>query len=230
MQYENYTKEQVTKAVIEQIKILGGDPEKDILLLTDEDYEKFTLQKLAVSLAESLVYKGTKLRKEFPSLIVSPINNIITGIEQAKLSSKTPYCMPEFSEKDYPMENPTGDKKIYIVHFNKIMMWGENDEKNSLVETLKEYGKKPCVNAPNYLLGLLVKVGKKDLMSTLTGVNYIVAAEPGNQKSLFRNNDGSEVMLTAYLCSVNRDSPIDLGTYPAGPICYENYAFLAEDL
>lgn len=192
------------EAILKGITANLGLPE-DAELLTEEDF--INLGKLAAD-------RGAKKRTKFPSWVVTPINDVEKGYEAGHYDGKYDHI----SNKTVPLKNVEGEKRVYLVPFNKTI------GQDAYPALLKEFGLKPCVDGPNYLLGLMKQVPESEMPEELEG-KYLVAAESDNPSSAFLDKDGNRCFL-----HVNRDgSDRGLSMARIGYDWSDYWAFLAEE-
>ncbi len=166
LDYETLLREGIAEA---------GGQEEDLNLLTADDFK---------NLGKTAAERGVKKRMKFPSWLVEPV----TDIEDAKKRGHFTSCYDHITAKTVKLPKAQGKKRVFAVPFNKSI--GEK----AYVALLAEHGLKPCVNAPSYLMGLMVQVPESEMPAELKG-KYIVAAEPDVASSVFRGLDGVRCFL-----------------------------------
>ena len=103
---------------------------------------------------------------EFTSFLVAPINDIEEGLKEGHYSGNPPFINKE-TVRLRPVE---GRKEIYIVPLRKRV---RQDEYAAYLATK---GLRPCVDGPNYLVGLMAQVPETAMPEVLRN-RYVVAAE-----------------------------------------------------
>jgi hypothetical protein len=109
-------------------------------------------------------------------------------------------------------------KKVYLVSFNKAV------DSKDYMELLKKYNMKPCINASNYLLGIMGKYSELDFPKTLIN-KCLVAAEPNNPHSIFY-----EAGNKCYLAVIRQNQKRRLTITETESGWLSNWAFLAEKI
>lgn len=149
----------------------------------------------------------------FPN--VSPINTAEEAIKQGHYNDYYRLILNGTVE----IEPAKGPKNLHLVCFNRTV--GETE----YVELLRAEGKRPCQNAPQYLLGLMAQVPEDKMPAELRNKD-LVAAEPDNSSSVFTGKDGDRCFLCVYRLGGRRK----LNLVRVDRRWYDYWAFLAEDL
>lgn len=118
-----------------------------------------------------------------------------------------------------PIQPVQGAKNLHLVCFNRTISGTE------YVELLRAEGKRPCQNAPQYLLGLMAAVPENQMPVELRDKD-LVAAEPGNKSSAFTNKNGNR----CFLCVIRNGGCRGLGLTSVGGEWSGGWAFLVEDV
>lgn len=192
------------EAILKGITTNQGNP-KDMDLLTEADF---------IAMGKLVADRGAKRRMKFHSWVVTPINNVDEGYKTGHYNEKYDHITTE----TIPVKQLEGQKRVYLVPFNETI--GEND----YVVRLAEHGLKPCVDCPNYLLGLMKQVPESEMPEEL-GNKYFVAAEPDNPSSVFFGKHGDRCFLGVRRDGSNRDLVV-VGAENEWDDCW---AFLAEE-
>src|SRR3989344_914895 len=101
---------------------------------------------------------GAKRRMKFPSFMVDPINEVEAGLKAGHYTGHYSFITNETVK----LAPANGKKRIFVVPFNRTIV-----EAESITRLLAEHGLKPCVNAPNYLLGLMEAVPEVEMPEEL---------------------------------------------------------------
>lgn len=104
---------------------------------------------------------------------VTPINRVSQGIAEGNYIARYDYI----TDTTIPLKIACGKKTLYLVCFNQTL------ETTEYIERLRMLGKKPCLHAPNFLLGLMAQVRENQMPPPLRRMD-IVAAEP-EESSVF---------------------------------------------
>ena len=150
----------------------------------------------------------------FPN--INPINTAEEGIAQGHHTGHYGFI----TDKTVPLQPVQGAKNLYLVCFNRTI--GETE----CAELLRAEGKRPCQNAPQYLLGLMASVPEDKMPEELRNKD-IVAAELDNKASVFSDRFGGRCFLYVF-----RDGGgyRRLNLASVGGRWSGSWAFLAEDL
>lgn len=149
----------------------------------------------------------------FPN--INPINTAEEGIAQGHYTGHYGFI----TDKTVPLQPVQGAKNLYLVCFNRTI--GETE----CAELLRAEGKRPCQNAPQYLLGLMASVPEDKMPAELRNKD-IVAAESDNKSSVFA---GGHVH-RCFLFVNRRGAYRRLDLIGVGGLWGDSWAFLAEDL
>ena len=149
----------------------------------------------------------------FPN--INPVSTVKEGIRVGHYDDHYSFITNE----TVPLQPVQGAKNLHLVCFDRTI--GETE----YVELLRTEGKRPCQNAPQYLLGLMAAVPEDKMPKELRN-KYLVAAEPDNRSSAFTVECGCRCFLY-----VRRDVGYrGLRLSFVGRVWYGYCAFLAEDL
>ena len=149
----------------------------------------------------------------FPN--INPINTAEEGIAQGNYTDHYGFI----TDKTVPLQPVQGAKNLYLVCFNRTI--GETE----CAELLRAEGKRPCQNAPQYLLGLMASVPEDKMPEELRN-KHLVAAESDNKSSVFAGRSGDR----CFLCVDRRDGGRGLRLTGVGGGWSGHWAFLADDL
>ena len=146
-------------------------------------------------------------RAKFPSFIVEPINDIKEAIARGHYTPSDPtiygtyFFVPlcyrpslgitrimDRTGRVIKLPNAKGAKRVFIVSFKRPVGKGE------YVTLLAQYGLRPCKNSPSYLAGLMATVSEAEMPEELRNTD-IVAAEPKNHASIFKDDGGHPCFL-----------------------------------
>jgi hypothetical protein len=145
--------------------------------------ERAWLEEIGKRAAEA----GIKRRRVFPSWEVEPIRAIEVGIQSGHYVLDREYSRA----RRMKYSEPEGRKRVFVIP-------GDPDGIEPNYEKfLKEYGFKPCENAPDYFMGLMATVRESDMPKELHNIN-IVAVEALNTIATFNNVLGRSCFLIAY--------------------------------
>jgi hypothetical protein len=102
---------------------------------------------------------ATRNRNDFWSCVVRPINFLREGLE---LGYYDKVDKAEINEQNIQLQATEGNKRIYVVSFSRkeINSWQYQSDCTGALEAL---GLRPCEYGPNYLLGLIARLGKNRL-------------------------------------------------------------------
>jgi len=150
----------------------------------------------------------------FPN--ISPINTAEEATKQGHYDDYYRFISNE-TVKIEPAKVP---KNLHLVCFDRAI--GETE----YVELLRTEGKRPCQNAPQYLLGLMAAVPEDKMPKELRN-KYLVAAEPDNRSSAFTVECGCRCFLFVYRYGGDRKLCL---AYVVSRRWNDRWAFLAEDL
>ena len=156
--------------------------------------------------------KNTK----FFSIEVEPINDI----EEGKKTGHYDSIYDHISSKTVPLQKAIGKKRIYFIPVN------ERVEQGKEAEFLAKYGKRPVTNAPNYLLGAMTKLQKKDLPDRLKRKDIIAVSS--DKKEVFIDRRGRPCFLSSFHRSDSRRLRL-VSLKDVSRPCYV-WDFLAEDI
>jgi hypothetical protein len=160
-------------SILKGIENAKGSPDA-ISLLTEED-----LFKIGEELANREAYRKT----EFFSVVVDPINEIEEGKKTGHYDSIDRWITP----KTVLLQKSEGAKRIYFVPVNERVPEGKE------AEFLSKFGKKPVTNAPNYLLGAMVKLEEKDLPEELKLKDFVAVSS--DDTGVFLGGGGTRCFL-----------------------------------
>ena len=149
----------------------------------------------------------------FPN--INPVNTAEEGIRDGHYNKHYSFITNE----TVPIQPVKGPKNLHLVCFDRTI--GETE----YVELLRAEGKRPCRNAPAYLLGLMKEVPEDKMPEELRNKD-LVAAEPDNKASAFTGRYGYR----CFLCVGRDEASRELDLVSVGRRWYGYWAFLAEDL
>lgn len=149
----------------------------------------------------------------FPN--INPVNTAEEGIRVGHYDD----CDPFITNETVPLQPVQGAKDLHLVSFNRII--GETES----VELLRAEGKRPCQNAPQYLLGLMAAVPEERMPQELRN-KKLLAAEPDNKSSVFSDENGYRCFLCIFRDGGGRELSLAIVDGEWSGFC----AFLAEDL
>ena len=149
----------------------------------------------------------------FPN--INPVSTVKEGIRVGHYDDHYSFMTNE----TVPLQPVQGAKNLHLVCFDRTI--GETE----YVELLRTEGKRPCQNAPQYLLGLMAAVPEDKMPEELRNKN-LVAAEPDNKSSAFAVRFGYR----CFLCVFRRGGYRGLDLADVGRLWRGDFAFLAEDL
>jgi len=149
-------------------------------------------------------------------LNINPINTVEEGIAQGHYTGHYQFI----TNKTVPLQPVQGGKNLYLVCFNRTIVLTD------VVQLLRTVAKRPCRNAPQYLLGLMAQV-PEDKMPDWFRNKYIIAAEPDNKSSVFTDERDHHCFLCIFR---GVDGGRELSLASNGGFCDGGYAYLAEDL
>ena len=133
-----------------------------------------------IKLGEELANREALIKTPFFSVMVNPINDI----EEGKTTGNYDSIYDWITVNTVPLEKAEGAKRIYFVPVT------EQVEEGKEAEFLAKYGKKPVVNAPNYLLGAMAKLKESDLPEELKLKDLVAVAD-----GVFLNHSGNRCFL-----------------------------------
>lgn len=202
------------ETIIDSIVTNGGKT-ADIDFVTKEDI---------AALGKKAAQRSAKMNTVFHSWDITPVNS------PNELTSSNVNFHPserELRDGSYKLPKAVGTKKVYLMSFKKLNM-------RRMTEVMKEYGKKPCENAPNYLLGLLQQVPASEMPAEFENKN-IVAGGVQHIFKKWRAGQNYNCLLCAFSKndSANRDGNPDnrcLYLVLAGIEWGSKWLMLAEDL
>ncbi len=159
----------------------------------------------------------TKSKTTLFSKKVSPISDI----EEGKKSGQYAWIYSHITGETVRLKKVSGEKTVYLVPLTETVA-----DMDGITSYLNSYGLKPCVNAPQYLLGLMAAVSEEDLPASLERKD-IVAAE-NEAASVFQDEHGHRGFLRAY----RRDGRrlLRLVVLDGRWFAVDDWVFLAESL
>lgn len=162
---------------------------------------------------QTAMKKSSVIIHTFPN--VNPINTVKEGIKLGHYTDHYGFI----TDTTVPLQPVQGAKNLHLVCFGRTI------GKTEYMELLRAEGKRPCRNAPQYLLGLMAAVPEDQMPAELRNKD-LVATEPDNASSVFAGKYGDRCVLC-----VNRNDgyrTLNLAGVDGGWLDY--WAFLAEDL
>lgn len=148
----------------------------------------------------------------FPGIM--PINTIEDGIAAGQYNSHNEFI----TNTTVQLQPAQGPKNVYLVCFDREL------EPTEWTDLLRAEGKQPCINGPNYLLGLMAQVSQDQMPEEFRSKD-IVAAENA-RSSIFADEDGDPCFL--YVSHDSTSRKLDFTVI--GPGWYIFWAFLAQDI
>lgn len=119
------------------------------------------------------------MKKQFFSILVSPINSINDAIEKGNYSS----VYEHISLTTAPLVEVTGEKRIYFVPISKNVTTGGEEL------YLNKFGLTLCKNAPNYLLGATTVLPENKIPAELKGKSFVAAESVSSSGFVDRSID-----------------------------------------